>query len=248
MNVYCDWCVFSVPFHSCLRPKYLLPLLPQQTTFQQETSKSTCFQAHYSFEAWKLWTNKTMILFNLHSFYSPILHPLALSVDSTTLLPKAVVGVGSSLDSDLGMIVDGPSAEDLGQSLVFTNSHRNGHTTTHSYAHATANSYAHAASGSTTYAHAALVRLLIHTRTHLLLIYWIIVFSSFDPLTFSVLSSGLWFWITKPSQVHNCFWHKDIRAAQWVSGCSKSQSAIGFFHQQWCSQRCSSTSYTESSS
>lgn len=112
-----------------------------------------------------------MILFNLCSFRSPILHPLALSVDLTGLLPKAGVGVGSSLDSDLGMIVDGPSAEDLGQSLVFTNSHRNGHLTTTSYAHATANSYAHAASGGTTYAHAALVQLLIHTLTHLLLIY-----------------------------------------------------------------------------
>lgn len=62
------------------------------------------------------------------------------------------------MDSDLGAIVDGPSAEDLGQSLVFTNSHHNGRTATHSYAHATANSYAHAASGGTTYAHAALVQ------------------------------------------------------------------------------------------
>lgn len=61
------------------------------------------------------------------------------------------------MDSDLGAIVDGPSAEDLGPSLVFTNSHHNGRTATHSYAHATANSYAHAASASTTYAHAALV-------------------------------------------------------------------------------------------
>lgn len=66
------------------------------------------------------------------------------------------------MDSELGLIVDGPTTDDLGQSLVFTNSHRNGHTATHSYAHATANSYAHAASGGSTYAHAALVR--IHTR------------------------------------------------------------------------------------
>ncbi|XP_069555491.1 ubiquitin-associated protein 2-like isoform X2 [Brachyistius frenatus] len=76
------------------------------------------------------------------------------NVDLASLLP---VAVGGSMDSDLGAIVDGPSAEDLGQSLVFTNSHHNGRTATHSYAHATANSYAHAASASTTYAHAALV-------------------------------------------------------------------------------------------
>ncbi|XP_037114556.1 ubiquitin-associated protein 2-like isoform X3 [Syngnathus acus] len=63
------------------------------------------------------------------------------NVDLTGLLPKT----GVSLESDL---VDGPSAEDLGQSLVFTNSHHNGRTATHSYAHA--------ASASTTYAHAAL--------------------------------------------------------------------------------------------
>uniref|UniRef100_H3DEF7 Ubiquitin associated protein 2b n=1 Tax=Tetraodon nigroviridis TaxID=99883 RepID=H3DEF7_TETNG len=69
-------------------------------------------------------------------------------VDLASLLPKTGVGIGGSLDSELGLIVDGPSADDLGQSLVFTNSHRNGHTATHSYAHATANSYAHAASSS----------------------------------------------------------------------------------------------------
>ncbi|XP_019722657.1 ubiquitin-associated protein 2-like isoform X1 [Hippocampus comes] len=63
------------------------------------------------------------------------------NVDLTGLLPKP----GVSVESDL---VDGPSAEDLGQSLVFTNSHHNGRTATHSYAHA--------ASASTTYAHAAL--------------------------------------------------------------------------------------------
>ncbi|KAM9743045.1 ubiquitin-associated protein 2-like [Menidia menidia] len=74
------------------------------------------------------------------------------NVDLASLLPKT----GRSVDSDLGGIVDGPSAEDLGQSLVFTNSHHNGRTATHSYAHATANTYAHAASASTTYAHAAL--------------------------------------------------------------------------------------------
>ncbi|XP_022613498.1 ubiquitin-associated protein 2-like isoform X3 [Seriola dumerili] len=82
------------------------------------------------------------------------------NVDLASLLPKAGVAVGGSMDSDLGVIVDGPSAEDLGQSLVFTNSHHNGRTATHSYAHATANSYAHAASASTTYAHAALSSVL----------------------------------------------------------------------------------------
>ncbi|XP_030273136.1 ubiquitin-associated protein 2-like isoform X1 [Sparus aurata] len=77
--------------------------------------------------------------------------------DLTGVLPKAGV---ASMDSDLGAIVDGPSAEDLGQSLVFTNSHHNGRTATHSYAHATANTYAHAASAGTTYAHAALSSVL----------------------------------------------------------------------------------------
>ncbi|XP_041793003.1 ubiquitin-associated protein 2-like isoform X1 [Chelmon rostratus] len=82
------------------------------------------------------------------------------NVDLASLLPKAGVAVGGSMDSDLGAIVDGPSAEDLGPSLVFTNSHHNGRTATHSYAHATANSYAHAASAGTTYAHAALSSVL----------------------------------------------------------------------------------------
>ncbi|XP_071339152.1 ubiquitin-associated protein 2-like isoform X4 [Trachinotus anak] len=82
------------------------------------------------------------------------------NVDLANLLPKTGGAVGGSMDSDLGAIVDGPSAEDLGQSLVFTNSHHNGRTATHSYAHATANSYAHAASASTTYAHAALSSVL----------------------------------------------------------------------------------------
>ncbi|XP_034451243.1 ubiquitin-associated protein 2-like isoform X3 [Hippoglossus hippoglossus] len=82
------------------------------------------------------------------------------NMDLASLLSKAGVAVGSSMDSDLGAIVDGPSAEDLGQSLVFTNSHHNGRTATHSYAHATANSYAHAAAASTTYAHAALSSVL----------------------------------------------------------------------------------------
>uniref|UniRef100_A0A3B3VUK9 Ubiquitin associated protein 2b n=1 Tax=Poecilia latipinna TaxID=48699 RepID=A0A3B3VUK9_9TELE len=90
------------------------------------------------------------------------------NVDLASILPKTGVTVGGSVDSDLGAIVDGPSAEDLGQSLVFTNSHHNGRTATHSYAHATANSYAHAASASTTYAHAALVFLTTHTLSHLL--------------------------------------------------------------------------------
>ncbi|XP_034068405.1 ubiquitin-associated protein 2-like isoform X2 [Gymnodraco acuticeps] len=76
------------------------------------------------------------------------------NADLAGLLPN------SGVDSDLGAIVDGPSAEDLGQSLVFTNSHHNGRTATHSYAHATANSYAHAASASSTYAHAALSSVL----------------------------------------------------------------------------------------
>ncbi|XP_054629824.1 ubiquitin-associated protein 2-like isoform X2 [Dunckerocampus dactyliophorus] len=78
--------------------------------------------------------------------------PPGQNVDLTSLLPKSG---GGSVESDL---VDGP--EDLGQSLVFTNSHHNGRTATHSYAHATANSYAHAASASTTYAHAALSSVL----------------------------------------------------------------------------------------
>ncbi|XP_073322052.1 ubiquitin-associated protein 2-like isoform X2 [Pagrus major] len=82
------------------------------------------------------------------------------NVDLVGLLPKTGVAVGGSMESDLGAIVDGPSAEDLGQSLVFTNSHHNGRTATHSYAHATANSYAHAASAGTTYAHAALSSVL----------------------------------------------------------------------------------------
>ncbi|CAN9513175.1 unnamed protein product [Ophioblennius macclurei] len=82
------------------------------------------------------------------------------NVDLAGLLPKAGVAGGGSVDSDLGAIVDGPSTEDLGQSLVFTNSQHNGRTATHSYAHATANSYAHAASASTTYAHAALSSVL----------------------------------------------------------------------------------------
>ncbi|XP_068461024.1 ubiquitin-associated protein 2-like isoform X2 [Clinocottus analis] len=80
--------------------------------------------------------------------------------DRAGLLPKTGVVAGGPMDSDLGAIVDGPSAEHLGQSLVFTNSHHNGRTATHSYAHATANSYAHAASASTTYAHAALSSVL----------------------------------------------------------------------------------------
>ncbi|XP_029915906.1 ubiquitin-associated protein 2-like isoform X2 [Myripristis murdjan] len=82
------------------------------------------------------------------------------NVDLSSLLPKAGVAVGGSVDSDLGVIADNPSAEGLGQSLVFTNSHHNGRTATHSYAHAAANSYAHAASASTTYAHAALSSVL----------------------------------------------------------------------------------------
>ncbi|XP_026199675.1 ubiquitin-associated protein 2-like isoform X2 [Anabas testudineus] len=82
------------------------------------------------------------------------------NVDLSTILPKAGVGGGVPLDSELGAIVDSPSAEDLGQSLVFTNSHHNGRTATHSYAHATANSYAHAAAASTTCAHPALSSVL----------------------------------------------------------------------------------------
>ncbi|XP_026177489.1 ubiquitin-associated protein 2-like isoform X2 [Mastacembelus armatus] len=82
------------------------------------------------------------------------------NVDLATILPKAGVSVGASMDSDLGVIVDCPSAEDLGQGLVFTNSHHNGRTATHSYAHATANSYAHAASASATCPHPALSSVL----------------------------------------------------------------------------------------
>lgn len=107
------------------------------------------------------------------------------------------MGIGSPSGSELGLIVDGPSADDLGQSLVFTNSHRNGHMPTHSYAHATANSYAHAASGGTTYAHAALVQIATHTcsysRKHLAAIscdisVYVMSFSSF--FKSSVLGSG----------------------------------------------------------
>ncbi|XP_008333623.1 ubiquitin-associated protein 2-like isoform X2 [Cynoglossus semilaevis] len=81
------------------------------------------------------------------------------NVDLAGLLPKAGVAAGS-MDSDLGVIVDGPSAENLGQSLVFTNSQHNGLPAMQSYAHATANSYAHAASANTTYAHTALSSVL----------------------------------------------------------------------------------------
>ncbi|XP_076026851.1 ubiquitin-associated protein 2-like isoform X2 [Genypterus blacodes] len=77
------------------------------------------------------------------------------NADMSGLMPKSGL-----VDSEMGVIVDGPSAEDLGQSLVFTNSHHNGRTATHSYAHATANSYAHAASANPTYAHAALSSVL----------------------------------------------------------------------------------------
>ncbi|XP_024909018.1 ubiquitin-associated protein 2-like isoform X2 [Cynoglossus semilaevis] len=81
------------------------------------------------------------------------------NVDLAGLLPKAGVAAGS-MDSELGAVVDGPSAESLGQSLVFTNSHHNGRPAMQSYAHATANSYAHVASANTTYAHAALSSVL----------------------------------------------------------------------------------------
>lgn len=118
--------------------------------------------------------------------------------DLTGVLPKAGV---ASMDSDLGAIVDGPSAEDLGQSLVFTNSHHNGRTATHSYAHATANTYAHAASAGTTYAHAALVQTATRASTYICLYVtstWsgMNVFSScFASLILAVLSSGFWFWV-----------------------------------------------------
>lgn len=116
-------------------------------------------------------------------------------MDLAGILPKTGVAVGGSGDSDLGAIVDGPSAEDLGQSLVFTNSHHSGRTATHSYAHATANSYAHAASASTTYAHAALVFIAIHNRfinfnTLYRSTYIIIFFFLLSPSQSSVLGSG----------------------------------------------------------
>ncbi|XP_037536953.1 ubiquitin-associated protein 2 isoform X2 [Nematolebias whitei] len=79
------------------------------------------------------------------------------NVDFSTLLPKTGGTVGGSVDPDLGAIVDGHSSEDLGQSLVFTNSHHNGRSAPHSYAHATANSYAHAASANTTYAMSSVI-------------------------------------------------------------------------------------------
>ncbi|XP_056131056.1 ubiquitin-associated protein 2-like isoform X2 [Lampris incognitus] len=82
------------------------------------------------------------------------------NVDLSSLLPKVGGLAGASVDTDLGAIGENPSAEGLGQSLVFTNSHHNGRTATHSYAHAAANSYAHAASASTTYAPSALSSVL----------------------------------------------------------------------------------------
>lgn len=138
------------------------------------------------------WT--IFLLFFSFSYLSPSQTSLRFpSVDLASLLPKAGVDVGGSMDSDLGVIVDGPSAEDLGQSLVFTNSHHNGRTATHSYAHATANSYAHAASGGTTYAHSALVLFAPHTHTFYVTtsIFPISVFSSsFD----FIHSSSPQFW------------------------------------------------------
>lgn len=172
---------------SCLRPRFLLPLLLQQTTFHQDTSKSFEVQS-----TGFILDNFLIILLLL--YLSPSQTSLRFpSVDLASLLPKAGVDVGGSMDSDLGVIVDGPSAEDLGQSLVFTNSHHNGRTATHSYAHATANSYAHAASGGTTYAHSALVLFAPHTHTFYVTtsIFPISVFSSsFD----FIHSSSPQFW------------------------------------------------------
>lgn len=128
-------------------------------------------------------------------------------MDLASLLPKAGGAVGGPMDSDLGAMGDGPSAEDLAQSLVFTNSHHNGRTATHSYAHATANSYAHAASASTTYAHAALVQKAMHTYVnickhqhplHMLSSYtlgYVIILAFL--LTLSVFSPGFWFWLSE---------------------------------------------------
>lgn len=156
-------------YHSCLRPKCSLPLLLQLTTSHLDTSKSSCSKSNLKrlyktgFKNPNL-LNAHLLKTNLSSTFCSLVLYL-LSVDLASILPKTGVTVGGSVDSDLGAIVDGPSAEDLGQSLVFTNSHHNGRTATHSYAHATANSYAHAASASTTYAHAALVFLTTHTHT-----------------------------------------------------------------------------------
>lgn len=189
---------------------------PQVSHFSQ----SPVNLKHYSKQVlfWRItfyWTCGFLLVVDPHSqtsflqlFTSPTVL-LLFSVELASLLPKAGVGVGGSMDSDLGVIVDGPSAEDLGQSLVFTNSHHNGRTATHSYAHATANSYAHAASGGTTYAHAALVQLATHTHTytcantshtHLFMwLHWCIVLdNSVLVLILSilpVLGSGLWFWL-----------------------------------------------------
>lgn len=160
-------------------------------------------------------------------FLNPLIFlPRAHSVNLASLLPKAGVGIGSSLDSELGLIVDGPSAEDLGQSLVFTNSHRNGHTATHSYAHATANSYAHAASGGTTYAHAALVRIATHTSLHPCVntpqpFYMISVyFISLSSFQSSVLGSGFGSFNAQKSAPTS-----DIRTPEQLSGPRHSQRA-----------------------
>lgn len=201
-----------LPFlsYSCLRPKYLLPLLLQQITSHLDTSKPCCPNCinwkHYIGQAlfWRttcyfICVKPPQTTAFSHSSLLPLLFfslLLLSSVDLSTLLPKAGVGTGASVDSDLGAIVDVPSAEDLGQSLVFTNSHHNGRTATHSYAHATANSYAHAAAASATSAHPALVQ----TDTLLLCIYTltydISVFSSyFASVISTVLSLGHWFWV-----------------------------------------------------
>lgn len=168
--------VLSLLSDSCLRPKYSLPLLLQQTTTHLDTSKPSCPKSSQLKTLQRIGFILENFLFNLcgyllvnppphtSSFLPLFLLLLLVSVDLASLLPKAGVA-GGSMDSDLGAIVDGPSAEDLAQSLVFTNSHHNGRTATHSYAHATANSYAHAASAGTTYAHAALVQTATHTHT-----------------------------------------------------------------------------------
>lgn len=151
--------------------------------------------------------NQQVLFWTIFLLFSLLIKPFCFhSVDLASLLPKAGVDVGGSMDSDLGVIVDGPSAEDLGQSLVFTNSHHNGRTATHSYAHATANSYAHAASGGTTYAHSALVMFIPNTRFlcyHINISYpclVLVLISSILP----VLSSGLWFWVPEYTQANTC--------------------------------------------
>lgn len=173
------------------------------------------------------------------------------------------MGGGDSLDSDFGTMVDGTLSEDLGQSLVFTNSHHNGRVATHSYAHATANSYAHAASsggggGNATYAHAALVHsAFIYAQTHLCLHVCLIWFKKNHEhvslfikflCALLVVSSWLWLWVLEHSQACGCNSRLEIfRAALRLSSQSEKQPDGGAGIRQRCRslQRCRATSVAE---